>query len=98
MAAFKRLASSQMYVSLISGYLLWIPLITWIFGKFLLGQLTWLDGLLFVVLPFAVQVLISSYMIGAARAVRSTPTTSKALDAERDWVVDVWLNKKLPEW
>ena len=98
MVAFKRLASFQMYVSLAALYLTWVPLFIWIVGKFVLGQLTWLDGLLFVILPFIVQFALSAAAIGTAKAVRSTPAADQTLTAERDRIVDVWVNKKYPEW
>jgi len=98
MSAFRRLASLQMYVSLAALYLTWVPLVIWIVGKFVLGQLTWLDGLLFVVLPFVAQFALSAAAIGTARAVRSTPAADERLTAERDRVVDVWVNKNYPEW
>lgn len=40
MAAFKRLASTQMYVSFVALKLTWIPLIVWLVGKFALGHST----------------------------------------------------------
>ena len=98
MLAFKRLASFQMYVSLAALYLTWVPLLIWIVGKFVLGHLTWLDGLLFVILPFVIQFVLSGAAIGTAKAVRSTPAEGPTLTAERDRVVDVWVNKKYPEW
>jgi len=98
MAAFKRLASSQMYVSLISLKLTWVPLAIWIVGRFVLRQLTWLDGLLFVAIPFALQIALSAAFVGLARAVRRTPAGDEQLTAERDRVADVWVNKNLPEW
>ena len=98
MLAFKRLASVQMYVSLAALYLAWVPLLIWVVGKFVLGRLTWLDGLLFVVLPFVIQFALSAAAIGTAKAVRSTPAATEGLSAERDRVVDVWVNKKYPEW
>ena len=98
MLAYKRLASVQMYVSLAALYLAWVPLLVWIVGKFALGRLTWLDGLLFVVLPFVIQFALSAAAIGTANAVRSTPAATESLSAERDRVVGVWVNKKYPEW
>jgi membrane protein required for beta-lactamase induction len=98
MSAFKRLASLQMYSALPALYLTRVPLVVWLVGKFALGHLTWLDGLLFVVLPFFVQSAIAAGAIGTAEAVRSTPAANEALTAERDRVVDVWINKKLPQW
>jgi len=98
MLAFKRLASFQMYVSLVALYLTWVPLVLWLVGKFGLGQLTWLDGLLFVILPLVVQFAISAGAIGTARELRCTPAGDENLTAERDRVVDVWVNKKYPEW
>ena len=98
MLAFKRLASVQMYVSLAALYLTWVPLLIWIVGKFVLGRLTWLDGLLFVVLPFVIQFALSAVAVGTAEAVRRTPAATDTLTAERDRVVDVWVNKKYPEW
>lgn len=97
-SAFKRLASSQMYVSLGALYLTWVPLVIWLVGKFVLGRLTWLDGLLFVVLPFVVQFALAAAAVGTAEAVRSTPAADEALTAQRDRVADVWVNKKYPEW
>ena len=98
MLAFKRLASVQMYVSLAALYLAWVPLLIWIVGKFVLGQLTWLDGLLFVILPFVTQFTLAAAAVGTAKAVRSTPAAHETLTAERDRVVNVWVNKNYPEW
>jgi hypothetical protein len=98
MAAFRRLVSVQMYVSLAGFYLTWVPLVVWLVGHFVLGQLSWLDGLLFVVLPFAVQLAVSAGMVGTARAVRRTPAADKRLTAERDRVADVWVNNSFPDW
>ena len=98
MTAFKRLASSQMYVSLIALKLTWVPLLVWLVGHFVLRQLTWLDGLLFVAIPFALQFALAAAFVGLARAVRRTPAADEQLTAERDRVADVWVNKDFPEW
>lgn len=98
MSAFKRLASFQMYGSLTALYLMWAPLVIWLLGKFVVGHLTWMDGFLFVIVPFIVQFAVSGAAIGTAKAVRSTPAANETLTAERDRVVDVWVNKKYPEW
>ncbi len=98
MLVFKRLASFQMYVSLVALYLIWVPLLIWIVGKFVFGQLTWLDGLLFVILPFVTQFALMVAGRGTAKGVRSTPAATESLTAERDRVADVWVNKDFPEW
>jgi hypothetical protein len=98
MSAFKRLASTQMYVSWASLWLAWVPLVVWLVGKFVVGVLNWRDGLLFVVLPFFVQLAVAYAGVGTAKAVRRTPATDERLAAERDRVADVWVNKDFPEW
>jgi hypothetical protein len=98
MSAFRRLASVQMYVSWAALRLTWVPLVIWLVGKFALGALNWWDGLLFVVLPFFVQLAVAAGAVGTAKAVRSTPAADDRLAAERDRVVEVWVNKDFPEW
>ncbi len=98
MRAFKRLATVQMYGSLPVIYLAWLPIIVWVVGKFIFGHLTWLDGLLFVILPFAALIAWSFAAIGTADGARETPAESETLTTERDRVVDVWVNKNFPEW
>ena len=95
---FKRLAAGQMYASLFGLIFTWVPLVVWLAGKFWLGQLGWLDALLFAVLPMGVLVWASGQMVGTARAVRATPATDPAILAERDRVVNAWLHRNLPNW
>jgi membrane protein required for beta-lactamase induction len=98
MGAFKRLASMQMYVSLVGLYAAWLPLVVWLLGKFVFGNLSWLDGVLYVLVPFVVQFTLAAASVGTAKAVRRTAAASDAIAAERDRVADVWVNKNLPEW
>jgi hypothetical protein len=96
--AFKRLATIQMYISLPGLYLAWLPLVLWLPGKFFLGQLTWLDGMLFVTVPFLAQLGLAAATVGTAKAVRRTPAANDVLAAERDRVADIWVHKNFPEW
>ena len=98
LAAFTRLAGTQMYWSLAGLTLTGVPPMVWLFGKFVAGQLGWLDALLYVVLPFAALTYASGRLVSTARAVRATPADDPALTAERDRVVHVWLHRNLPDW
>lgn len=98
MVAFKRLASTQMYVSWAALWLTWVPLVVWVVGKFVLGVLTWWDGLVFVVLPFVLEFAAAGAAVGTAKAVRRTPAADARLTAEREQVADVWVKKNFPEW
>ena len=96
--AFKALASAQMYASLVGLILVWVPLLIWIFGKFVFGRVGWIDLLLYVVIPFVVQLVTSGFLVGTARAIRATPARDMTLETERDRIVDVWLHRSLPNW
>jgi hypothetical protein len=96
LARFQRLATIQMIVALSEPVLFWLPLIIWPIGHFFIGDLTWLDLLLFGVIPFCIVAIVAFSTIGTARAVRATPTSSTELEAGRDRIVDIWLNRWLP--
>jgi hypothetical protein len=80
LARFQRLAAIQMTVAISEPVLFWLPWIVWPIGHFFIGELTWLDLLVFGVLPFCVLATVAFSTIGAARVVRATPaaTTSSA--------------------
>jgi hypothetical protein len=98
LSKFKKLAAAQMYASLVGLILMHFPLVIWIFGKFIVGHLGWLDLLIFVVAPFLILGLVSGMMIGAATAVRQIDVANTAIGTERDHVVDLWLHRRLPDW
>jgi hypothetical protein len=98
MVRFKRLASIQMYVSLAGLIVMGIPLALWVIDLFWFGEMAWLDLLLFVLVPFAVECAVASVVVGTSRAVRSTPASDLSLASERDRVVDIWLHRALPSW
>ncbi len=99
MAHFKRLAKIQMLAALLFLPFIWpwLPFCIWLYGMFFADVLTWLDLLLFVVLPFAAVIVVASTVSGPVERARSL-ATDPSLVAERDRVVDVWLNGKLPDW
>jgi hypothetical protein len=96
LARFQRLASIQMIVAISEPVLFWTPAIVWIVGHFFIGDLNWLDLLLFVIVPFCLLAIVAFSTIGTARAVRATPAASSGLEARRDHIVNIWLNHRLP--
>ena len=96
--AFKAMASVQMYASFVVIRLAWVPLIIWLIGKFFLRSLTWLDLLLYVALPYVLQLVVAVTTIATLRAVRVTPASDPVLNKERERVVDVWLRQNFPDW
>jgi len=98
LTAFKSLAAAQMYGSLVGLVLAWVPLALWAIGKFVFGVVGWLDALLFVALPFVIQLGVAAMTVGAARAVRATPSDDPNTKSERDRIVDIWLHRNLPNW
>ena len=92
----KRVAKFQMYATLVIFALVALPLLVWIYGKFVNGALGWLDLLWFVVLPFVAVFILSGD--APADEVRATPADTPELEKERDHVADVWVNKNFPNW
>ncbi len=95
---FKSLAKTQMFATLASFVLLVVPLLVWFFGCFGVAVLGWLDFPGYVVLPFVVVVVSIAAMPRTAQEVRNTPVANPSLEAERDHVADVWVNRLLPDW
>ncbi|HEX2474702.1 MAG TPA: hypothetical protein VHK01_08150 [Lacipirellulaceae bacterium] len=95
---FKRLAKIQMYVALVTLPLLWLPTLVWLVGTFLIAEVGWLDLLWYVVLPWMVVVAAASALSGPVERVQKLPAGDPSFQAERDHIVDVWLNRRLPDW
>jgi hypothetical protein len=98
MRRFKRLATIQMYVSLVLLWITVVPPLVWLYGFFFGRVLGWLDLLLYVVLPFVPVLVIALRGADTANAVRATPADDPALAAERDHVAHVWVNRYFPDW
>ena len=98
MARFKRLATVQMYATLVVLPTEALPLLVWIYGKFIAGALGWLDLLLYVIVPFLGLTGAAMLLGKQADEVRATPADTPELEKERDLVADVWVNKNFPEW
>ena len=90
----RRLATQQMYGGLL-GSILWIPPVVWLISVLVTDAVTWGDVLLYVVLPYVVLFIVAAIGIGPAKAVRNTLTDDPTLQAERDRIVNIWLNQKL---
>jgi hypothetical protein len=97
-AQFRKLAKSQMYVALVTLPLLWLPILVWLVGTFLIGDLRWLDLLWYVALPWIVVVAAAFLLSGPVEQVQKIRVTDPSFQAERDHVVDVWLHRRLPDW
>lgn len=93
----KKLATVQMYAALIALALMAVPTLVWIYGHFVEGQLGWLDLLLFVFVPVVIWQFVAGTLSGPAKEVRAISAVPE-LQAERDHVVDVWLNRAFPDW
>jgi hypothetical protein len=94
----RRLVKTQMYASLICLALLAAPLMVWLLGFFIAGALGWLDLLVFVALPFAVVTVATVLMGRPAEVVRATSVANPTLQAERDQIVQVWVDRIFPDW
>jgi hypothetical protein len=96
MQRLRRVAKFQMYATLAIFALIALPLLVWIYGKFIAGALGWLDVLWFVILPFVAMFVLSGD--APADEVRATPADTPELEKERDQVADVWVNRNFPDW
>jgi hypothetical protein len=95
----RSLAKLQMYLSLIGHPVLTIGGVfpVWLFGWLVVGDLGWLDLLLFGVLPIVVLFALALPLKSPAQMSKTMPTSDEFC-AERDHVVDVWINRLLPDW
>jgi hypothetical protein len=94
----RRLGKFQMYATLLVFALVALPLLVWIYGKFIVGALGWLDLLLYVILPFVALLILTGVFGAPADEVRATPADTPELEKERDHVADVWVSKNFPDW
>jgi hypothetical protein len=97
LSSLKKLVTVQMYAALIALALMAVPTLVWIYGHFVEGHLGWLDLLLFVFIPIVIWQVIAGQLSGPAKEVRAISSVPE-LQAERDHVVDVWLNRVFPDW
>jgi len=96
----RRLAKLQMYLSLMGlpSTTIGIALVVWLVGAFVFKQLGWLDLLLYAVVPIVIVVTIACMGNSPADMSKEIPASDPQLAAQRDHTVDVWINKKLPDW
>jgi len=96
----RSLAKLQMYLSLLGHPLLTISgvIATWIIGWLVLKELSWLDLLLFGVLPTVVAFVIAASGESPARMAKRIPASDVSLASETDRIVDVWINHLFPDW
>jgi hypothetical protein len=97
LSSLKKLVTVQMYAALIALALMAVPTLVWIYGHFVEGHLGWPDLLLFVFVPIVIWQVVAGKLSGPAKEVRAISAVPE-LQAERDHVVDVWLNRVFPDW
>ncbi len=96
MELFRALVKRQMRAALLQIPLLGLPTLLCMTG-FFVGMLKAAD-LWYVILP-AVAVLIISWIFKKTEArVKRIPAGTKELEAERDAVIDTWMNRATPDW
>jgi hypothetical protein len=96
----RSLAKLQMYLSLLGHPLVTIGgvIAVWLVGWLIVKELGWLDLLLFGLLPFIVACVIAASGKSPARMAKTIPASDASLASERDRIVDVWINRVLPDW
>jgi hypothetical protein len=96
----RSLAKLQMYLSLLAHPLLTIGVVvaTWVIGRVVFRELGWLDLLLYGVFPILVPFVIAARGESPARMAKRIPAREVSLALERDRIVDVWINRLLPNW
>jgi len=96
----RSLAKLQMYLSLVGHPLLTIggPIATWVIGWLVVKKLGLLDLLLYGVLPIVVACVIAAIGESPAKMAKGIPASDASLAAERDHIVDVWINRLFPDW
>ena len=99
-ARLRSLATLQMWVSLIAHPVVPLSLVPlcWILGWLVFRVLGWFDLILYGLLPFAA--IIVTVLLGRSPAdmCKEMDAASPSLEAERDRIVDVWINKLFPKW
>lgn len=96
----RSLAKLQMYLSLLAHTFLTFGgvIVTWLIGWLVVKELGWLDLLLYGVAPILVALVIASLGQSPARQAKRIPTRDALLASERDRIVDVWINRLVPDW
>lgn len=100
MRRFRSLAKLQMYLSLSAhpGLTVSVTLLAWLFGWLIAKQLGWLDLLIYGVGPFVGFAVLTMLGTSPADLAKTIPTPDASLAVERDRVIDVWINRLLPDW
>jgi hypothetical protein len=96
----RSLAKLHMYLSLVGHPLVTIggAIAIWVIGWLVVKELGWVDLLLYGILPITVACVIAAMGTSPARMAKEIPASDATLAAERDHVVDVWINRLLPDW
>ncbi|MBI2930582.1 MAG: hypothetical protein HYY16_02935 [Planctomycetes bacterium] len=96
MDEFKKIVARCMRMALVVRSIGWIPPVVLVLG-FVIGELVWLD-LLYCVVPLLLVVGVAKLCGGIEERARALPVREEALRAERNHVVDVWVNQPRPDW
>ena len=96
----RSLAKLHMYLSLPGhpNVMIGGVLAVWLIGWLIVKELGWLDLLFFGVLPIIFVFVIAVRGQSPAQMAKTIPASSDSLAAERDHIVDVWLNRLFPDW
>jgi hypothetical protein len=96
----RSLAKFQMYLALPGHPLVTIcgPIAIWGIGWLVLKELGWLDLLVYGVLPMSLPVAVAAIGESPARMAKDIPAKEASLASERDRIVDVWINRLIPDW
>jgi hypothetical protein len=96
----RSLAKMQMYLALLGHPLFTVGgvIAIWVVGWLVVRELGWLDLLLYGIVPILVTFVIAAWGQSPARMAKAIPASDVSLAAERDHIVDVWINRLFPDW
>jgi hypothetical protein len=96
----RSLAKFQMYLALLChpNVMIGGVIVIWVVGWLIVKKLGWDDLLVYGVLPMIVPFVIAVTGESPAKMAMGIPASDASLASERDRIVDVWINRLVPDW